>query len=59
LGQGQVIQGWEEGIALMQEGEQARLIIPSYLAYGPKGAGGGMIPPYSTLVFDVELLKVD
>jgi len=59
LGEGQVIQGWEEGIALLREGDVARLIIPSYLAYGPKGAAGGLIPPYATLLFDVEVLKVE
>jgi FKBP-type peptidyl-prolyl cis-trans isomerase FkpA len=59
LGEGQVIQGWEEGIALLREGDVARLIIPSYLAYGPKGAAGGVIPPYATLLFDVEVLKVE
>lgn len=58
LGQGQVIAGWDEGVAQLRVGEQATFIIPSYLAYGPKGAGGGMIPPYSTLVFEVELLEV-
>lgn len=58
LGQGQVIAGWDEGVSLLKTGEQATFIIPSYLAYGPKGAGGGLIPPYSTLVFEVELLEV-
>ncbi|MFN3528568.1 MAG: FKBP-type peptidyl-prolyl cis-trans isomerase [Bacteroidia bacterium] len=58
LGQGQVIQGWDEGVSLLKVGDKARFIIPSYLAYGPKGAGSGLIPPYSTLVFDVELLDV-
>lgn len=58
LGQGQVIAGWDEGVSQMRTGERATFIIPSYLAYGPKGAGGGLIPPYSTLVFEVELLEV-
>ena len=57
LGTGQVIQGWDEGIALLQEGDKARFVIPSYLGYGERGAGG-VIPPNATLVFDVELLKV-
>ena len=56
LGSGNVIQGWEEGIAMMQEGEKARLIIPSKLAYGAEGRGE--ILPYSTLIFDVELISV-
>jgi len=55
LGMGRVIQGWEEGIALMREGGKATFIIPSDLAYGN---GGGRIPPFATLVFNVELLKV-
>ena len=57
LGIGQVIQGWDEGIALLKEGDKARFVIPSYLGYGERGAGG-VIPPNATLVFDVELIKV-
>ena len=57
LGNGQVIQGWDEGIALLKEGDKARFVIPSYLGYGERGAGG-VIPPNATLVFDVELVKV-
>lgn len=55
LGIGQVIQGWEEGIALLQVGDKARFVIPSHLAYGSAGAGG-VIPPDATLIFDVELM---
>jgi FKBP-type peptidyl-prolyl cis-trans isomerase len=55
LGVGQVLPGWEEGIALMKEGGKATLIIPSNLAYGD---GGGRMKPFATLVFDVELVKV-
>lgn len=55
LGQDAVIQGWHEGIALMNVGGKAKLILPSSLAYGANGAGG-MIPPYSPLVFEVELI---
>lgn len=58
LGQGEVIPGWDEGVAGMQVGGQRRLVIPAELAYGAEGAGGGAIPPNATLVFDVELLEV-
>ena len=57
LGEGHVIAGWDEGIQLLNEGGKARLVIPSHLAYGERGAGG-VIPPNATLVFDVELVKV-
>ena len=57
LGQGQVIEGWDEGIALLKVGDKARFVIPSDLGYGPAGAGG-VIPPNATLIFDVELMDV-
>ncbi|WP_395066834.1 peptidylprolyl isomerase [Flavobacterium sp.] len=57
LGQGQVIEGWDEGIALLKVGDKARFVIPSYLGYGESGAGG-VIPPNATLIFDVELMDV-
>ncbi|MNQ21914.1 putative peptidyl-prolyl cis-trans isomerase [compost metagenome] len=57
LGIGQVIEGWDEGIALLQVGDKARFVIPSDLGYGPSGAGG-VIPPNATLIFDVELMDV-
>lgn len=57
LGMGNVIEGWDEGIALLQVGDKARFVIPSDLAYGTRGAGG-VIPPNATLVFDVELMDV-
>lgn len=59
LGEGRVIKGWDEGIAKLRVGEQATLIIPSHLGYGVKGAGGGVIPPHSTLIFIVELIGVE
>ena len=57
LGVGQVIPGWDEGIALLKVGDKARFVIPSYLAYGSQGAGG-VIPPNANLIFDVELMKI-
>jgi FKBP-type peptidyl-prolyl cis-trans isomerase len=56
LGQGQVIKGWDEGISMMNKGGKAMLIIPSSIAYGDRNMGD--ITPYSTLVFDVELVDV-
>ncbi|MCL5247368.1 peptidylprolyl isomerase [Cellulophaga sp. 20_2_10] len=57
LGVGQVIPGWDEGIALLEVGDKARFVIPSNLAYGSAGAGG-VIPPNASLIFDVELMGV-
>ena len=57
IGAGQVIQGWEQGVAGMKVGEKRRLTIPADLGYGAAGAGD-VIPPHSTLVFDIELLAV-
>ena len=57
LGQGQVIEGWDEGIALLKVGDKARFVIPSHLGYGSAGAGG-VIPADATLIFDVELMDV-
>lgn len=56
VGQGQVIPGWDEGLLLLNEGSKAIFIIPSNLGYGAQGAGE--IKPYSTLIFNVELVKV-
>lgn len=57
LGVGRVIKGWDQGVAGMKVGGQRTLIIPSYLAYGKRGAGA-MIPPDADLIFDVELVDV-
>lgn len=56
LGAGQVIKGWDQGVAGMKEGGKRKLVIPSALAYGP--AGQGSIPPNTDLTFEIELLKV-
>lgn len=58
LGAGQVIPGWDQGFDGMKIGGRRRLIIPPSLGYGVDGAGGGIIPPNATLLFEMELLEV-
>ncbi len=57
IGEGRVIRGWEEALQILRVGEKASFIIPSNLAYGPRGAGG-VIPPNATLIFEIELLEI-
>lgn len=57
VGLGSVIPGWDEGLQLLPEGSKAKLIVPSKLAYGEQGAMGA-IPPYTPLVFELEIIKV-
>lgn len=59
IGLGAVIKGWDEGIVRMSVGETSRLTITPDYAYGPQGAGNGVIPPDATLIFDVELLDLE
>lgn len=58
VGSGMVIRGWDEGLLLFEEGSSGTIYIPSPMAYGPRGAGGGVIPANAVLIFDVELVEI-
>ena len=55
----QVIKGWQEALQLMAVGDKWKVFIPQDLAYGQRGAGGGMIPPYAALIFEMELISIE
>ena len=57
--QGQVIKGLENGINLMNEGSKAKFIIPSHLAFGASGSSTGIVPPYATVIYEIELLNLN
>lgn len=59
FGVNEVIAGWSEVLQLMREGDKWQVFVPSELGYGERGAGGGQIPPYAVLIFEMELIKVN
>jgi FKBP-type peptidyl-prolyl cis-trans isomerase FkpA len=58
VGRSAVIKGWDEGLQLMKKGSKATFVIPSDLAYGEQGAGGGMIPAFAPITFDIEMINI-
>ncbi len=58
VGVGEVIRGWDEALQTMKVGEKTKFTIPAELGYGEHGAGGGIIPPNATLIFEIELLSI-
>ena len=58
VGQKKVIPGWDEGLLLLNKGAKATLIVPSSLAYGERGAGNGIIPPFAPIIFDIEVVNI-
>ena len=59
MGQGKGVEGLERGLKNMREGGKAVVVVPSSLAYGPKGLKGSVIGPFATLVYEIELLNVE
>ena len=55
----QVIKGWQEALQLMKVGDKWKVYVPQDIAYGQRGAGGGAIPPFSALIFEMELLAIE
>ena len=55
---GQIIKGMDIGLRLMKEGGKAKIIIPSQLGFGDKGSSTGIVPPYTSLIYDVELINI-
>jgi FKBP-type peptidyl-prolyl cis-trans isomerase len=57
--QGQVVEGLDAGIRRMRRGGRAMLVVPSHLAFGHKGSAGGIVPPFTTMIYEVEVLRTE